>query len=521
VLHTLDALAAGGIRDHLGGGFHRYSTDAKWLVPHFEIMLYDNAMLAYCYAEAYHQTGELRYQSVANAIFQFVRNRMRSASGAFFTAFDAEVDGREGLNYLWTPQQVEEVLGGEDAKLFNRAYGLDRGPNFADPHHGSGTPDSNVLFVAQADGLSDTERSRLGEMRRKLLAARDRRKQPLLDTKILTSWNALMIRALAYAGRVFNERNLIELAANAADFLLRHHRREDGTLMRASRDGVVKYEGFLDDYAFMAQALLELHHAGDTRQPWLDHARSIVETMRDKFGGDGDSGGFYTTDRRSTDMIVRQKTAGDSPLPSGNSVAAMVLLQLGDADAARGTIAAFAQQLRHNGEGMSSMAQAVLLYLGQGGEPFTVSAETSVNAEGGIAQRPKSPQQSAEAAVDLDALWQSPTELHVQLSIAAGYHINHHEPATLGDVPLVATRLNLESAGAPVAAVEYPQAIERTLPFADAPLRMYEGDVMIIVRFASPPQQADELSFALTFQPCDDTACLPPVTRRFRVTRHA
>ena len=164
---------------------------------------------------------------------------------------------------------------------------------------------------------------------------------------------------------------------------------------------------------------------------------------------------------------------------------------------------------------MGSMVQAALLYLRQTGEPFTVSADARGDAS--AAQRPASPQQSAEAAVDLDALWQGPTELHIQLSIAPGYHINHHEPANAGDVPLVATRLVVESPGATVGAMLYPQPVERTLPFADAPLLMYEGDVTIIVRFASAPEQGSELNFALTYQACDDSACLPPVTKRFRV----
>ena len=138
VRHTLDALAEGGIRDQLGGGFHRYSTDARWLVPHFEIMLYDNAMLAWCYVEAFAQTKEPRYENIARGIFDFILRNMTSPAGAFYTALDAEVDSQEGLNYLWTAAQIEGILGSEDAKLFNRVYGVDQGPNFADPHHGSG-----------------------------------------------------------------------------------------------------------------------------------------------------------------------------------------------------------------------------------------------------------------------------------------------------------------------------------------------------------------------------------------------
>nr|MDQ3082936.1 thioredoxin domain-containing protein [Gemmatimonadota bacterium] len=211
LLHTLDALAAGGIRDQLGGGFHRYSTDAKWLVPHFEIMLYDNAMLAWCYIEAFRQTNDQKYADVARGIFDFVLREMTSPDGSFYTAFDAEVDGQEGLNYLWTSDEIERVLGPDDAKVFNRIYGVDRGPNFADPHHGNGVPDKNILHLA-VPMESELMQKRIAEMRQQLLNARQQRKQPLLDTKILTSWNALMIRALAHGGQILREPRYLNAA---------------------------------------------------------------------------------------------------------------------------------------------------------------------------------------------------------------------------------------------------------------------------------------------------------------------
>jgi uncharacterized protein YyaL (SSP411 family) len=514
LLHTLDALAAGGIRDHLGGGFHRYSTDAKWLVPHFEIMLYDNAMLAWCYAEAFRQTGEQRYADVTRGVCDFVLREMTSPEGASYTALDAEVDGQEGLNYLWTVDEVETVLGAEDAELFNRIYGLDLGPNFADPHHGSGVPDKNILFLPKPVESGEIE-ARLAPMRQKLKASRDQRKQPLLDTKILTSWNALMIRALAHAGDVLKEARYVDAARRALLFLLAQHRTPDGGLYRTSREGRRQYDAFLDDYAYTLAAWQAVHAVAPDPES-SNVAQQLAREIKERFGDESGAGGFYFTDRKSTDLIVRQKVAGDSPLPSGNAVAAMAMMRLGDVESALGVIAAFAQQIRHNGEGMGSMVQAALLYLRQTGEPFTVSAEAP--GASGAAERPTSPQEMAVAAVDLDALWQSPTELHVQLSIAPGYHINHHEPAKAGDVPLVATRLTVESpAGVTVGAMLYPQPVERTLPFADAPLAMYEGDVTIVVRFASAPQRGSELNFAITYQACDDAACLPPVTKRFRV----
>src|SRR4051812_3349447 len=195
LLHTLDAMAHGGIRDHLGGGFHRYSTDAKWLVPHFEIMLYDNAMLAWVYAEAFRHTGERRYAEVARGVLDFTLREMTSPDGPFYTAFDAEVDAQEGLSYLWTATEIEQLLGPADANIFNQVYGVDQGPNFADPHHGNGTADKNILFLprpieesASLLGMTvEALEEVLEPMRQTLYAARLKRKQPLLDTKILTS----------------------------------------------------------------------------------------------------------------------------------------------------------------------------------------------------------------------------------------------------------------------------------------------------------------------------------------------
>ena len=520
VLHTLDALADGGIRDQLGGGFHRYSTDARWLVPHFEIMLYDNAMLAWCYVEAYRQTGEPRYATVARGVFDFVLREMTAPDGAFYTAFDAEVDSMEGQNYLWTPQQTAEVLGPDDAKLFNRVYGVDRGFNFADPHHGSGTPDQNILFLPEpmgqaAKGLGmtvETLDARLAPMRQKLYEARLKRKQPLLDTKVITSWNALMIRAFAYGGQVLGEPRYLDAAAKAADFLLRNHRLPDGGLYRTSREGRAKYPGFLDDYAFLVQALLALRDAGaGDGKRWGDEVERLTTQMTQKFG-DPEVGGFYFTDKDATDLIVRQKTATDSPLPSGNAIAAMCLLELGQVEPARDVLALFAASMQGNGEGMSSMVEAALLYLRKGHPPFTVSADAPGTAARPQPDRPASPQDTAAQVVAASATWESPTELRVRLRVAEPYHINAHDAGGGGDIPLIPTRLTVEG-DPPGVTIDYPPGDEQRLGFLDSPLRVYSGEVAIAVRFPSPPLASNPPRLRLTYQACDDQSCLPPVIR--------
>lgn len=512
IRQTLDALAMGGIRDHLGGGFHRYSVDSRWLVPHFEIMLYDNAMLAWCYIEAYRQTEDRHYATVARGIFDFVLREMTSPEGAFYTAMDAEVDAREGGSYLWTRDEVERLLESDDARLFCQVYGLDQGPNFEDPHHGSGRPESNVLFmprplatIAAEMGIDEQElEARLEPMRRKLKAARDQRKQPLLDTKILTSWNALMIRALACGGRRLSEQRYLDAAARAARWLLKHHMNRDGDLFRTSRDGQVKHRGCLDDYAFLAQAMLELYNAG-AHEDWQEQAQTLARTMQRTFE-DPRKGGFYYTDQRADDILVRQKVAHDSPLPSGNAVAAMVLTELGDLESARRVLAAFAQQTQNQSEGMSAMVEAYAQLLRRH-EPFTIRPGAR---DAGSAERPPSPEQTAMQAVRLSGRWNGPRELLVTAEIAPPFHIAAHEAAA----GMMATQLVVagEAADA-VATIDYPPAVERTLAFADAPQRLYEGTIAIAIRFTRDIDPGEDVRVAMRYQACDDTACLPPVTQ--------
>ena len=493
IRHTLDALANGGIRDHLGGGFHRYSTDARWLVPHFEIMLYDNAMLAWVYAEAYRQFKQPRYAQVARGICDFVLREMTDTAGGFYTAFDAEVDAQEGLSNLWTPAEVEEELGASAAVLFNRVYGLADGPNFADPHHGNGMPDKNILFLADGPALESDER--IVTMRQKLLSARHKRKQPLLDTKILTSWNALMIRALAVAGDVLKEPRYLKAAEAAAEFLLLRHADWNGVIFRTSRGGPAKYNGFLDDYAFLLQALLALGKA-TANSKWQEIACHWAAVMKEQFG-DSEGGGFYFTDNRSSELIVRQKVASDSPLPSGNGVAASVLLELGEPEATRRVLIAFAEQLKSNGEGMSAMVQAAQEYVRRNG-PITGSAVTATGDE----------QERSEDVVDLDAKWTDPSTLRVSIRIRDGYHIgsNNAHPQ------MVDTEL---SVGIENPQISYPPAQKVVFPFADDELQVYLGQMAIEVRFPTPPSTTVRL--ALRYQACSDRACLAVASRSIDV----
>ncbi|MBV8781880.1 MAG: DUF255 domain-containing protein [Phycisphaerae bacterium] len=465
--HTLSAMADGGIRDQLGGGFHRYSTDARWLVPHFEIMLYDNAMLAWIYAEASRQFDDERFARVARGICDFVLREMTDPAGSFYTAFDAEVDGREGQNYLWTETEINELLG-DDAPVFSHVYGIDEGPNFADPHHGNGIAETNILFLPH--GPADETEPRIESARQKLLAARAKRKQPLLDTKILTSWNALMIRGLAHAGEILGEPRYAVAANKAADWLLRHHRAADGKLFRTSRDsGAAKFPGFLDDYAFLAQALLSLNRIGD--------ARAVTDAMRQRFQ-DETAGGFFFTDRSADELFARQMVITDSPLPSGNGIAAQVLLTLGDHDATARLLAAFAGSLRQDIGGTSALLEAADAYVEAAG-PLTIAGGKS--------------NQRGNQIVSITARWNDARTASIRVTIADEYHLNAREvPAGLSKIELIAT---------PPAEIEYPIGE----PMADG-LNVYRGQVELIARWSQPP--AGAIRFRLNYQPCTDTACL-------------
>ena len=474
---TLNAMAAGGIRDHLGGGFHRYSTDAKWLVPHFEVMLYDQATLAQSYAEAAELFGDDGYQAVARGVCDFVIREMSAETGGFVAALDAEVDGREGQNYLWTPAQVRDVLG-DDADAFLDAYGLSGGFNFADPHHSDGRPHANVLFAA-GDWRATLADERLENHRKKLKSARDERKQPHVDGKIITSWNGLMIGALATMG----EPKYAEAAARAADYLLENHRKPGG-LARTSLAGDARHDGLLDDHAHLAAGLLDLHDAtGQAR--WRDAAAELFADLQQKFA-DPAGGGHFFSAASADDLLVRQKIGTDSPLPAGAAVAADVARRLGHADVSAATIRCFAGPLHDHPGGSSALVQAALAHAREIG-PIEVAAGAPADAP------PPSPRALAEAAVQVRGRWADDRTLALTLHVADGHHLNAPDAAD----GLVPTTLHCEGATA-------------TLPPGD----QLRGEIATTLAFAQPP---GEVEVALTYQACTDTECLPPITRTLHV----
>jgi uncharacterized protein YyaL (SSP411 family) len=327
-------MAMGGIYDHLGGGFARYSTDARWLVPHFEKMLYDNALLVPAYLEAYQVTGDLFYREVVEETLGWVLLEMTSPEGPFYSTQDADSEGKEGKFYVWTEREIEDVLGKDLPATFTYVYGVTPEGNWQDPHEPGGER-KNILhrvktYEQNARLLRIPEpelRRQLDEAKRKLFEVRGRRVWPGRDEKSLTSWNALMIAALAQAAQVLDEPKYAGAASSATDFILRRMRTADGKLLRTSSAGSeAKLNAYLEDYAFLLDALVSLYETTfDAR--WITAALQLAGVMIEQFW-DSAEGGFFYTGRDHEQLISRTKEADDNAIPSGNAKAATALLRL-------------------------------------------------------------------------------------------------------------------------------------------------------------------------------------------------
>lgn len=331
VFVTLDHIAAGGIYDHLAGGIARYSTDPSWLVPHFEKMLYDQALVSRIALDVHQVRGDRASADFARGIFDYVLADLTAPTGGFYSSRDADSEGKEGEFYVWRKAEILATLGDLEGALFCDAYDVTEGGNWDDPHE-PGAP-KNILNLprsiadfARAQGLTESEAERrLAAARAKLRSVRESRTPPHRDEKILCEWNGLMIASLARGGAVLNEPRYIAAAARAADFILKNQYR-DGRLLRSSRDGRTLNTAFLADYANMIDALLELYEATFERR-WLDAAVGLNNTVITRYW-DEQGGGFFTTADDHEELFVRAKDLRDSATPSGNSVQLMNLLRI-------------------------------------------------------------------------------------------------------------------------------------------------------------------------------------------------
>jgi uncharacterized protein YyaL (SSP411 family) len=365
---TLDAMAKGGIYDHIGGGFHRYATDTRWLVPHFEKMLYDQALLSKVYLQTYQITGNKKYAEISKEIFDYVLRDLIDPKGGFYSAEDADSEGKEGTFYLWEPKQIASILDKDQTRLFNVYYGVTNKGNFEEGKTILNVSTSIEQLGKKFNRSPNEIEKILTDARAKIFKKRQKRIRPHRDDKVIAAWNGLMISSLAYGGAVLGEQKYIDSARRCAEFIL-STLRKDGRLMRYYRNGQVIEKAFLDDYAFMTMAMLDLYEATFDAK-WLIEAKRLSEKMIELFA-DREEGGFFLTGKDGEKLITRTKPNSDGAIPSGNSIAALALLKLGRltmnqhfTKQANKVLESFSQQLGQSPAYSSVMLTALSFWLG-------------------------------------------------------------------------------------------------------------------------------------------------------------
>ncbi len=505
---TLDAMQDGGIFDQVGGGFHRYSVDAEWFLPHFEKMLYDNAQLLEIYAGAARIYGDGRYRETADRIADWLEREMRTPEGAFASALDADSEGEEGRYYLWTSEELERVLGKEAFELYGPAFGIRERGNLP-PSFEEGRGRNLPRSAAPREQLARQHRLTAAELaaallrdQEKLESVRRRRVPPARDDKVLTAWNALAVSALARASRDLEEPRLLAISRRVADFLLKTHVRGD-EVFHVSRGGTPKIGGFLEDYALLARALLDLAEAtGDGSCE--ARARALARGFLARFG-DGRNGGFYeTASAAPRGLLDSSKEFLDQVLPSPNAVAAEVLRRLDE----RQPDAAFARAASETIRAAAPYARA-----------YPTAAAGFAILSSGVAAAPRPlPSSLREGPVAISAdLADSvlapggSSTLTVRIAVDAGWHIPDHRPSGADQRP---TEVALHpspglSAGPPA----YPAGVLTRAGGEE--LSVYSGSLEIPARIHAAPG-ADEgeasVRVRVSFQPCDDARCLAPRT---------
>ncbi|RJP19769.1 MAG: DUF255 domain-containing protein [Candidatus Abyssobacteria bacterium SURF_5] len=518
ITRTLDGMAQGGIHDHLGGGFHRYSTDAEWLLPHFEKMLYDNALLARAYVMGFAATGNHDYREVAAKIFDWISHEMTDKGGGFYSALDADSEGVEGRSYVWTHEEVISALGEREGELFCRVFNVKPEGNFHEEATGK-KKDLNVLFrsktysqLAEEEGIPEDEfRQRMEDCRRRLLQIRNMRVRPHLDDKVLSGWNGLMIGALAHAGGVLGESGYTRAADRAAKFVLKNMRK-DGRLLRSSREGEARIEAYLDDYAFLIDGILDLYEATKTKS-WLNEAVRLTEALLDLFHDEVD-GGFYFTSKDHEQILTRLRDPLDKALPSGNGVAARVLVRLARLtgehrylSSARSCFEGFQPIMGRAPRSTESLLLALGMYLDTV-SPGGIAVKEQEQPDVSVRKKP------VKADVFVSKTAAAPGEtvtIAAKLTIDKGWHINSNRP--LQDY-LIPTSLELhDSPAVSLGRVQYPIGTKVALGVDQEPVSVYEQTAWIVVpvKVARNAESGlRQLELMLQMQPCSKEKCLAP-----------
>lgn len=502
---TLDAMGRGGIYDQIGGGFHRYSTDNEWLVPHFEKMLYNQAHLSRVFLLAWRLTGNPAYQRVATQTFDYVLRDMTDPDGGFYSATDADSEGKEGTFFLWSTEQIRASLSKQDAAFATKLFGVSDQGNF---EH------SNILHLpvtletlAKSEGLPLTELSdRVDRIRESLYQAREKREHPLRDQKILTAWNGMMITSLAQAGVLLEEPRYTKAAAGAAQFIWQNNRKNLGELLRVHLQGSSSIDAQQEDYAYFAEGLIHLYDATN-EQHWLDKAIEMTDSMLVNFW-DKETGGFYMSSAKNqVTSMARQKDGGiDSAIPSGNSVALRVLQMLHQRKAnfeysrqANSTLAAFANTINQSPTNFGYMLMA---------------ANNFKHGELGAQQY------IARGGVRANAIQVSTNTVIIELDIPEGWHVNSNQPRQKG---LIATTVSISDSDDEwkIDDVIYPTPMIANLGFQTEALSLYQGKVRIEIEVSENDSPKNLLPLQLGIQACNDKICLPPEKVRLGVAMSA
>ena len=485
---TLDHILDGGIHDQLGGGFHRYAVDEAWRIPHFEKMLYNQALMTRALVRAWQATGEPRYADGARRALDFVLAELTSAEGAFYSALDAETDGKEGAYYLWTPAEIRAALG-SDAELLIKAYGVTAAGDLEG---------GNVLHLpepaaeqAPAERLSETAfRDRLRELGDRLLQVRALRPRPRRDEKMLASWNGAMIAAFAEAGHALGEPRYVAVAERAARFVWERLGGAEGRLQRAYFDGRADLDATQADHAHLALGLIALFDV--TGEPvWLDRTASLAESMITRFL-DTEAGDFYLS--ASADGFVRAKQRDDAELSSANAAALELLTRL-----ARRHLS---PEWRHRADALAAALSGLAMAMPIASASALMALDVHERGEAGPVLF------AGKGAVRISVRRDGPAAI-VELAIAPGWHVNADKPL---DRLLVPTRL-LPEGGEGVA--HYPEPIRRKLSFQSGELALYEGHVLLRLEPAAATSSIDRMRLEL--QPCSDRICLDPETLLIRL----
>lgn len=496
---NLDAMLRGGIYDHIGGGFHRYATDPDWLIPHFEKMLYNQALLARVYLYGWRLTGNPAYRRVVEETLDYSLREMRNSREGFYSASDADSEGEEGKFFLWNEEQVNQLLSPEDAALTKSIYGISAAGNF-EGRNILHLPLGIEQYASQQKLSIQPLLQRLNSIRQTLYQARTKRIPPSVDTKVITAWNSMLITTLAESGSLLHRSDYTDAAINAANLIWQHCRTEQGDLMRICPDqsGYKIILANQEDYAYYAQALIALYDASANPE-WLKRATRTVQQMQSKFW-DSKNAGYFMSEATDKSLPLRPKASGDGAIPSGLSIAHEVLTKL----------------FQRTGDTQySDLAEQLITFSGQSLQQLPLGqgymlASLLQQQQGEFGSLRFAGRGNVRLYADFD---KQSSEIHINLEIAPDWHINSNQPQQSNLVP---TRIKLLNDNI-VAETHYPPPTIRALGFQPEPLSLFENRNRIRLTIPDTVELPFSLTLEMSLQACSEKLCLAPETHQLHL----